>query len=131
MLYQRGFSWPLGTHLPHLAAYLNDLDSTNYSQMSRNKELERGFLKECTLPPHQKQSLIPLPCFCFFVIFISTEMQNTEHSLLCLGQKTKMLLLHTEQCSPSVACLYIQSFAHPEPSNQHGTETEVGQHICK
>lgn len=36
-------------------------------------------------------------------IFISTEMQNMEHLLACLGQKTMMLLLPTEQCSQSVA----------------------------
>lgn len=53
------------------------------------------------LPPHQKQSLIPPPWFCFLEILISIEMQNMEHSLACLGQKTMMLLLPTEQCSLS------------------------------
>lgn len=55
------------------------------------------------LPPHQKQSLIPSPCFCFVKILISREMQNMEHLLAWLGQKTMMLLFLTEQCSQSVA----------------------------
>lgn len=55
------------------------------------------------LPPPQTQSLIPPPWFCFLEIFISIEMQNMEHLLACLGQKTMMLLLPTEQCSHSVA----------------------------
>lgn len=81
------------------------------SKSVRNKKRERGVLKERLCHLTKNKVLFPLPSS-VLEIFISTEMQNMEHLLACLGQKTMMLLLPTEQCSLSVAYPFILVLIH-------------------